>query len=120
MFKNHEVTLKAIAKDIRKDSSDALVIGVGQGTEGPVLLDNPLPVKAANALAASLEILGVTGAADEVRRFPGVPELGAEILVLAGVGKVAGGDVSEEALRRAAGAAIRQLAGVGSVVVALP
>ncbi|HSU69860.1 MAG TPA: leucyl aminopeptidase [Micrococcaceae bacterium] len=120
MFKNHEVTLRAIAKDIRKDSADAVVIGVGQGTEGAVLLDNPLPVKAANALAASLEVLGVSGAADEVRRFPGIPELGAEVLVLAGVGKVSDGEVTEEALRRAAGSAIRQLAGLGSVVIALP
>ncbi|MCZ2402394.1 leucyl aminopeptidase [Paenarthrobacter sp. Z7-10] len=120
MFTNDEVTLKAVAKDLKKHRSDALVIGVGQGVEGPVLLDSPLPSKAANALAASLAELGITGAADEVRRFPGIEELGAAVLVLAGVGKVADGQVSAEALRRAAGSAIRQLAGVGSVVVALP
>ncbi|WP_434619331.1 leucyl aminopeptidase [Arthrobacter sp. A5] len=120
MFKNHEVTLRAIAKDLKKDESQALVIGVGQGTDGPVLLDNPLPVKAANALAASLQVLGITGAADEVRRLPGVPEVGAQVLVLTGVGRLTGNQTSEEALRRAAGSAVRQLAGVESVAVALP
>ncbi|MBG0741630.1 leucyl aminopeptidase [Paeniglutamicibacter antarcticus] len=120
MFKNHEVTFRAIAKDLKKDNSQALVVGVGQGADGPVLLDNPLPVKAANALAASLQVLGVTGAADEVRRLPGIPELGAQVLVLTGVGKLTDNQTSEEALRRAAGSAVRQLAGVSSVAVALP
>ncbi|MCY0904278.1 leucyl aminopeptidase [Arthrobacter sp. H14-L1] len=120
MFKNHEVTLRAIAKDLKKDDSQALVVGVGQGSNGPVLLDNPLPAKAANALAASLQVLGITGAADEVRRLPGVPEVGAQVLVLSGVGKLTDNQTSEEALRRAAGSAIRQLAGVSSVAVALP
>ncbi len=120
MFKNHEVTLRAIAKDLKKDDSQALVVGVGQGPNGPVLLDNPLPVKAANALAASLQVLGITGAADEVRRLPGVPEVGAQVLVLSGVGKLTDNQTSEEALRRAAGSAVRQLAGVSSVAVALP
>ncbi len=120
MFKNHEVTLRAIAKDLKNDDSQALVIGVGQGADGPVLLDNPLPVKAANALAASLQVLGITGAADEVRRLPGIPEVGAQVLVLTGVGKLTDNQTSEEALRRAAGSAIRQLAGVESVAIALP
>lgn len=120
MFKNQEVTLKAIAKDIAGAAADAVVIGVGRGTDGPVLLDSPLPSESADALAASLEALGVTGGADEVRRLPGVDGVGAKILVLAGVGKVTDARISEEALRRAAGSAIRQLAGTESVTLALP
>ncbi|WP_442853052.1 leucyl aminopeptidase [Arthrobacter sp. 35W] len=109
-----------MAADLKKVDAQALVIGVGRGSEGPVLLDNPLPAKAANALAASLDILGVSGAADEVRRIPGIADYGVEVLVLAGVGKVADNQITEEALRRAAGSAIRQLAGLSTVALALP
>ncbi|MHA7221123.1 leucyl aminopeptidase [Arthrobacter sp. RHLT1-20] len=121
MVKNTEVTLRAIAGDLKKSPSDALVIGVGQGTDGPVLLSNPLTAKAAEALAESLGVLGITGAADQAHRLPGLTEAGAGILVLAGVGKVAASPaLTEETLRRAAGSAVRQLAGVTTVTLALP
>ena len=42
VVKNSEVKLSAVAGDLKKSPSDALVIGVGQGPDGPVLLDNPL------------------------------------------------------------------------------
>ena len=126
VVKNSEVKLSAVAGDLRKSPSDALVIGVGQGPDGPVLLDNPLTAKAAEALAESLSVLGITGAADQAHRLPGLPEAGATILLLAGVGKLPANKVSakqpltEEALRRAAGSAVRQLAGVTTVTLALP
>jgi leucyl aminopeptidase len=121
VVKTTEVKLSAIAGDPRKSPSDALVIGVGQGPDGPVLLSNPLPAKAAEALAESLGILGITGAVDQAHRLPGLPEAGAAVLVLAGVGKVAADrPLTEEALRRAAGSAVRQLAGLGTVALALP
>ena len=121
VVKNTEVTLRAIAGDLKKSPSDALVIGVGQGTDGPVLLSNPLTAKAAEALAESLGVLGITGAADQAHRLPGLTEAGAGILVLAGVGKVAASPaLTEETLRRAAGSAVRQLAGVTTVTLALP
>ncbi|BAS08538.1 probable cytosol aminopeptidase [Arthrobacter sp. Hiyo4] len=54
-------------------------------------------------------------------RLPGLPETGSGVLVLAGVGKVAAGrPLTEEALRRAAGSAVRQLSGLPTVVLALP
>jgi len=121
VVKNTEVKLSAVAGDVKKSPSDALVLGVGQGTDGPVLLENPLTAKAAEALAESLAALGVTGAAEQAHRLPGMPEAGAPVLVLAGVGKVTPGTaLGEEALRRAAGSAIRQLAGLGTVTLALP
>ena len=58
---------------------------MGQGPDGPVLLENPLTAKSAEALADSLKALGITGAADQVVRLPGLPETGAGVLVLAGV-----------------------------------
>ncbi|MDQ0617959.1 leucyl aminopeptidase [Arthrobacter globiformis] len=121
MVKNTEVNLSAIARDLKKAASDAVVVGVGQGTDGPFLLENPLTAKSVEALTDSLKVLGITGAPDQAVRLPGLPETGSGILVLAGVGKVeAGGKVSGEALRRAAGSAVRQLAGLPSVTLAFP
>ena len=121
MVKNTEINLSAIARDLKKAASDAVVIGVGQGNDGPFLLENPLTAKSVEALADSLKVLGITGAPDQAVRLPGLPETGSGILVLAGVGKVdAGGRLSGEALRRAAGSAVRQLAGLSSVTLAFP
>ncbi|MFJ5957937.1 leucyl aminopeptidase [Paenarthrobacter sp. NPDC092416] len=121
MVKTTDITLGVIAKDLKKSPSDALVIGVAQGTDGPVLLANPLSAKAAESVSGTLELLGVTGAADQAHRLPGLPETGSGLLVLAGVGKLSdGGNLTEEALRRAAGSAVRQLAGLSSVTLALP
>jgi leucyl aminopeptidase len=72
-------------------------------------------------LAQSLKVLGITGAADQIHRLPALPESGDAVIVLAGVGKIKDGrKLSEESLRRAAGSAVRQLAGLTSVTVALP
>ncbi|MEO5781215.1 MULTISPECIES: leucyl aminopeptidase [Arthrobacter] len=121
MVKNTEVKLSAIAGSLLKFPGDALVVGVGQGPDGPVLLENPLSAKAAEALAETLRILGVTGASDQAHRVPGLPETGAAVLVLAGVGKLSGSQpLTEETLRRAAGSAVRQLAGLSTVTLALP
>lgn len=121
MFSNREVTLRAVSKDLRKTPSDVLVIGVAQGADGPVLLDSPLSDRNAEAVGSTLAALGVTGAQDQLHRLPGLPELGAHVLALAGLGKLDGGTApSAEQLRRAAGSAIRQLSGNDTVVVALP
>ncbi|MHA7263841.1 leucyl aminopeptidase [Arthrobacter sp. TMN-37] len=121
MMKPSEPTLAAVAKDLKKLPSDALVIGVGKGPDGPALLDSPLPAKAARALGDSLQVLGVTGAADEVRRLAALPDTGSESLVLVGVGAhTPGTALPAETLRRAAGAALRQLKGLDTVVLALP
>ncbi|MGO4238466.1 leucyl aminopeptidase [Pseudarthrobacter sp. YAF2] len=121
MVKNTEINLSTVSRDLKKSPSDAVVIGVGQGTDGPVLLDNPLTAKSAEAITDSLKALGVTGAADQLVRLPGLPETGAGILVLAGVGKVAAMEpLSGESLRRAAGSAVRQLAGLATVTLAFP
>ncbi len=121
MIKHSDLTLTAASGNLKKIPSDALVIAVGQGPDGPFLLASPLPAKAARALGDSLQVLGITGAADEVRRLPGLPETGADSLVLTGVGAANVNSVPDaETLRKAAGAAVRQLAGLDAVVVALP
>ena len=121
MIKTIDLHLTASAKDLKKIPSDALVIAVAKGPDGPVLLDSPLPAAAARALGDSLQVLGVSGASDEVRRLPGLPDTGADVLVLTGVGSMApDAALSAETLRRAAGAAVRHLTGLDTVVLALP
>ena len=121
MFSNREVTLSAIAKDLRKTPSDVLVVGVAAGPDGPVLLESPLSARNAEAIGSTLRALGVTGSADQLHRLPGLPELGTDVIALAGVGRLDDGAApSAEQLRRAAGSAVRQLAGSDTVVLALP
>jgi leucyl aminopeptidase len=126
VFTNAEASLSAVARDLRKTPSDAVVIGVAQSADGPVLLESPLSAKDAAAIQSTLGLLGVTGAPDSLVRLPGVPELSTQIIALAGVGKLPGagkddgGTPSRDQLRRAAGSAVRQLAGLRTVVLALP
>lgn len=120
MSAKENISFRVVNTALAKVSADALVIAVGKGGDGPVLVDAPLAPAAVATLKASLQALGVTGAADQVVRLPGLPETGAKTLVLLGLGAVKGAQPTEEALRRAAGAAVRQLSGLNHVVFALP
>lgn len=96
---------------------DALVVPVAAGVDGPVLLDGGALPAGLRSTALS-PALGVTGEADEVRRIPTAGAVAAPVLVLVGVG-----DTTEpglERLRRAAGAASRQVTGVASLGLAFP
>ncbi len=94
-------------------STDVLVIGVGGADSGPTLHTDDAVF---DGLRASLGALGVTGAEDEVRRFA-APSGSAKSVALVGLGS---GEVTPNLLRRVAGSAIRQLAGVASIALALP
>lgn len=123
MISDFSPQLSAIGSDLRRSSAQALVVAVSATDEGPVLLPNPLPTDVARTFADSLESLGVTGGADEVVRIPSFSSLSIPVLVLTGVGSLTGepgAGVAPEALRRAAGAAIRHLAGTSTVALALP
>ena len=76
----------------------------------------PDPVRAALP-GGVLRALGVTGRPDAVVRVP-VAGLGAPVVALTGVGKGTAPD--HETLRRAAGAAARELAGTSVAAFALP
>ncbi len=97
---------------------DAVVVAVASSPDGPVLHAPWLPTALRADVLDTAAVLGVTGAPDEVRRVPTSGRLRARVLVLTGVGPQ--GDLQPEALRRAAGAAVRELAGTSSVAVALP
>ncbi len=100
-------------------SVDALVVAVAQGDSGPRLVDADwLPAEVRAEITSVAATLGITGAVDEVRKLPTGGRVAAKVLVLTGVGPDAAPD--EEATRRAAGAAVRELAGSASVALALP
>ncbi|MDO8107982.1 leucyl aminopeptidase [Isoptericola sp. b441] len=95
-------------------SVDVLVVGVTSDDGTPRLLGDALPASLAGVLTSPA--LGLTGEVDQVVRVPAGDAVAADVVAAVGVG-----DPSDrEALRRAAGAATRQLTGVRSVALALP
>jgi leucyl aminopeptidase len=94
--------------------ADALVTGVFQGTDGPVLTLSTDET----GLMAALTALGATGKAEEITKIPTGGRLATPVVVAVGLGAepgaAAGPDSAErlaylERLRRAAGAAARDL-----------
>jgi leucyl aminopeptidase len=106
--------------------ADALIVGVYQAEDGVVLAPGAEPVDEAfgGSLAATFKALGATGAADEVTRVPANGSLSAPVVVGLGLGAAGDGEVvgvtGLEDLRRAAGAAVRSLAGLGRVALVTP
>ncbi|MBB4916051.1 leucyl aminopeptidase [Streptosporangium saharense] len=104
--------------------TDALVVGVHPGEDGPRLapgaegLDDALNGK----LAATLGAVGVKGRPGEIAKVPTFGALAAPLLVVVGLGDApgSGADYDPETLRRAAGSAVRALAGTARVALALP
>ena len=98
-----------------KIDSDVLVVGLG-------LVNKKLQIESGSAqldstpLLATLNAMGATANADEVIKLPGK---NTKLVVFTGLGNLDSG-VSTENLRRAAGAAARELAGNKSASFALP
>ncbi len=116
------------------DQTEALVIGVESTDDGPVIRATGVDQAAVADLQDQLEALGVKGKADEVTRVAGAnTSLEAKIVVLTGLGSTEvpaqgtptfdnspTGEISAEALRRAAGAATAKLSGISDITIALP
>jgi leucyl aminopeptidase len=104
--------------------ADAVVVGVAKGAKGPVIAPGAEAVDKAfgGKLATVLETLGATGAEGEVTKLPAASGLKAPVVLAVGLGEApAKGDgFGAEALRRAAGAAARALAGSQKGAFALP
>jgi leucyl aminopeptidase len=116
-----QTRLTLTGKDPKAVRADALVVGVAAGDDGPRLLHaDALPRPLARSLGGALQALGVRGGPDEVRRVPSGGELAAPVVVLTGLGRVGPEGPDAETLRRAAGAAVRELSGTESVALALP
>lgn len=119
MRPSHDLSFSVTA-DLEGLELETLVLGVYSSEEGPQLAANPLDEQSQEGLEAILEDLGVSGAADELTRLPGLEEGSAQVLALIGLGsQKAEGPQRLKALRYAAGSAVRQLAGSTSLALAL-
>jgi leucyl aminopeptidase len=122
-------TLRASQEAPRQAQADAVVIGVAPGPDGPRPAPGAEDVDAAlgGTLAETLSALGATGQAEEVTRIASGGRLAAPLIVAAGLGASGTGPTDGppfdgEALRRAAGAAVRSLVAgqVRRIALALP
>jgi leucyl aminopeptidase len=88
--------------------ADAVVIGILQGPDGPVPAAGSAEIDEAlgGSLAGTLAALGATGQAEEVIKVPTGGRLAAPLLAVVGLGH-RDGPPDPEALRRAAGSAVR-------------
>jgi leucyl aminopeptidase len=100
--------------------ADALVVAVWKGPKGLVLSDGAKDVQKAlgKGFLTALTGLGATGKAEEVTRLATLGAKGPGVVVAVGVGDYTD-EVDGEAYRRAAGAAIRALAGTTRVAIAV-
>ena len=98
--------------------ADAYLIPVLKGEEGLELPGSALLDDAAlRAVLEALTAVGATGQPQEVTRVPAPEGVAAESIVAVGLGDPA--ELSDETVRRAAGAATRSLCGLDAVVTTL-
>ena len=102
-------------------TADAVVVGITKGADGPALTPGADALDAAHggSLAATLTALGATGKAGEITKIASAGSVAAPVVVAAGLGAPESA-TDVETLRRAAGSAVRALAGTGHVAIALP
>jgi leucyl aminopeptidase len=116
-------TLRTSQESARDAQADAIIVGVAQGPDGPVPAPGAEDVDAAlgGSLAETLTALGATGKAEEVTKIASAGKLTAPLIAAVGLGPAADGPapLDGEALRRAAGAAVRALANGKPLRVAL-
>lgn len=110
--------LRLASPEIASLDVDAVVIGVVSTDSDIGLAPGAESVDRAfgGELATVLSSLGATGESGEITKIPSFGKLTARVVVAVGLGTGTG----EESLRRAAGAAVRSLAGSASVALALP
>src|SRR3954464_1983863 len=111
--------ITATDRPLEKLTADAVVVGVGQGADGLVSTPGAEAVDRllGGRLLTALADLGARGAEDEVTRLPSFGQGPFPVVAATGLGAPgADGSYGTEAIRRAAGAASRALAGRGSVV----
>jgi leucyl aminopeptidase len=102
---------------------DALVLVSVQTEKGAAMAPgHGLGEEALSHLESALSTLRAKGATDEVLKLVSVPGVTAAMVVVTGAGKVATKDAAlhAETIRRAIGAATRQLSGLAKVLVQAP
>ena len=98
-----------------KLDSDVLVVGLGAVNKKLQIESGPAQVDS-TALLSTLNAMGATGKNDEVIKLPGKSS---KLIVFTGLGKIES-NYNPEVLRRAAGAAARELSGNKSASFSLP
>ncbi len=100
--------------------ADALVVGVAKGPKGLVLTPGAEEVAKhlGKGFLPALVSLGATGKAEEVTMLSTLGAKGPAVIVAVGLGHPSEG-FTPEGVRRAAGAAIRALAGTKTVAIAI-
>lgn len=104
-------------------ATDALVLGVYAGDQGPGLVaGHGLPRRSASHLVQAIAALGLTGALGEVGCVPLTPGVAAGQVVLTGFGSGSARTTAydPESVRRAIGAGVRGRGGTVAVVVPHP
>ncbi|TYB61055.1 leucyl aminopeptidase [Nonomuraea sp. PA05] len=111
-------TVRLNSADPVSVDTDALIVGFRPGQDGPVPTVGAESLESAfgGKLAASLGAVAFSGKAGELAKLPTFGAVSAPLLVAVGLGDEPG----LEGLRRAAGAAVRSLAGTARAALALP
>ncbi|WP_336210589.1 leucyl aminopeptidase [Nonomuraea sp. LPB2021202275-12-8] len=111
-------TVRLNSADPVSFDTDALVVGFQSGPDGPRPAAGAEALDAAfgGRLATSLTSVGFAGKAGELAKLPTFGSITAPVLVAVGLGESA----DAEGLRRAAGAAVRSLAGTARAALVLP
>lgn len=115
-------SLTVNAKSPAAITADALIVGV-QSPDKTVNLGPAANNKLSRTLADLARVAGASGSADSVTLVPAPSNVSARLVAFTGLGNAISDDAAAhaESLRRAAGAAVRHVAGKAeSVVVALP
>ncbi|MBR7832134.1 leucyl aminopeptidase [Actinospica durhamensis] len=118
-------TISIQSGPVAEVAADAIIVGVYKDGEGLALSPGAAAVDEAlgGTLAATLNTLGVSGAAEETTRVATGGALAAALLVVVGLGEAGDGEVvgadGLEDLRKSVGAAVRSLAGKAKVAVAV-
>lgn len=114
--------LNVADQQVAKNKSDALIVlAVLDGENAQVAATPALPSEAREHIDANLLVLSATGAVDEVTRLAGVPGVDGTVVVAGSGLSGAPTDDDLEAIRRAAGAALRAVSGTAmTVTVAFP
>ena len=100
--------------------TDALVVPVGQGARGPLLVGSAsaeLDAAFDGRLVRALTAVGATGKREEVVKLASLGAVRAPLVVAVGLGPRPRGGYPAETLRRAAGAAVRALAGSAAAAI---
>ena len=112
--------------DPARIDADAVVIGVMRTTDGGIALApgaEPIDAALDGRLSATLVQLGATGKAGEQHRVTTFGATTAPVVLAVGVGdapRTRRSSLDPEQVRRAAGVALRELAGADHVAIALP